>query len=128
MIKVEIPGQPMSANKQYQPVRGQFGKLSKKSNVTAYQADVTGFVRRAMPSGWKAGRRVIIRFYFYLSRPIDATNIMKVMEDGIGEALCPGLDPPNCCRRFDARFLCQAMVLETGYNRPSVHIEIENAD
>ena len=128
MIKVQIPGQPLSANKQYVPVRGQFGKLAKKSEVTAYQSTVTWYVRQAMPSGWKAGRRVIIRFWFWLGRPIDATNAMKVIEDGIGEALCPGLDPPRCCRRFDDRFLCQAIALETGFPEPFVLLEIENAD
>ena len=125
MIRVELPGQPPSANHQYAPVRGQFGKLAKKSDVASYQADVTGFVRRAMPPRWQAGRRVVIRFWFYLGRPVDATNAMKVIEDAIGEALCPGLNPPTCCRRFDDRFLCQAIELETGFKEPSVVVEIE---
>lgn len=123
---VTIPGQPPSGNHMYERQRGG-EQVRKKPGVETYQSDATGFIRRAMPSGWTPGRRVIIRFRFFVGRAVDATNAMKVIEDAIGEALCPGIDPPRCCRAFDDRFLCQAWELEIGFKEPRVVLEIENA-
>jgi hypothetical protein len=121
---VNLPGQPPSGNHMYERNKGNAGQ-HKKEGIETYQAAATFLVRQAKPSGWEAGRRVVVNFHFFVKRPIDATNAMKVIEDAIGEALCPGIDPPRCCRAYDARFLCRAIELETGTKDPYVLVTIE---
>jgi hypothetical protein len=121
---VTLPGQPPSANHMYERQRGG-QQLRKKPGIEAYQADVTRFVRLAKPSGWKPGLVVIVSFWFVLGRDVDCTNAIKIIEDGIAEALCPGIEPPTCCRSFDRRFLPRAMGKSIGTKVPFVRVEIE---
>lgn len=121
-VFVRIPGQPPSGNHMYE---GYGGQRHKKAGVEQYQNDVTYLVRDAVNrSTWRPGVQVIIEFHFHLKRPVDATNAMKVIEDGVGMALCKGDRPPHCCRKFDDRFLCRAMSLETGIDPPFVELAI----
>lgn len=118
---VILPGQPPSGNHMYEG----YGKnRHKTSDVSAYQEAVAWLVKAAMPRGWRPGPDVVIEFRLLLNRAVDATNVMKVIEDGIGEALCDGDRPPMCCRRFDDRFLCRAMSRVTGVKQPYVEITI----
>jgi len=120
---VRIEGQPPSGNHMYEG----YGKNRRKtSRVTTYQETVTRWVRILMSSGWKPGERIVINYWFHIGRDIDCTNAIKVIEDGIAEALCPGLDPPRCCRKYDTRFLPRAMDKTTGNPEPYVEFELIN--
>jgi hypothetical protein len=97
----------------------------KRSGVETYQASATWLVRDAINrSNWRPGRQVVIEFYMHLKGPVDGTNVMKVIEDGVGEAMCRGDRPPTCCRKYDDRFLCRAMELTTGNAEPRVELII----
>lgn len=123
-LLVRVEGQPPSGNHMYEG----YGKDRRKtSRVAEYQSRVTFWVRQAMRTGWKPGAgQIVVEFDFSFGRAIDCTNAMKVIEDGIAEALCPGIDPPRCCRAFDSRFLCRAMAMSTGHKEPYVVFEIKN--
>jgi hypothetical protein len=123
VIEVTIPGQPPSGNHMYEG----YGRNRRKTDkVSSYQEQVTFWVRQAT-HGFRPGETVIIEFDFRLQRSVDATNAMKVIEDGIAAALCPGLDPPRCCTKYDERFLCRAMARSTGWATPHVVLSIRNA-
>lgn len=122
MIAVTLEGQPPSGNHMYE---GYGSSRHKKGGIETYQNDVTWQVRDAVNKGrWRPGEQVVIEYRFYLSKPVDATNAMKVIEDGIGAALCRGDRPPMCCRKYDERFLPRAMVLQTGHAKPRVELTI----
>ena len=126
MIEVTVPGQPPSGNHMYEG----YGKNRRKTDrVSSYQDRVTHEVRQATQGGrFRPGGTIVIEFDFRLSRSVDATNAMKVIEDGVAAALCPGLDPPRCCTKYDERFLCRAMARSTGWATPHVVLRISNAD
>lgn len=120
---VVLPGQPPSGNHMYERNRHNAGQ-HKKEGVEAYQAGVTLLVKEARPSGWTPGSGfLILNYSFFLSRDVDCTNAIKVIEDGIAAALCPGDNPPRCCTRFDERFLPRAVIKMKSHN-PRVEVEI----
>jgi len=122
-LRLGIRGQPPSGNHKYEG----FGRnRRKKAQVFAYQMSVTTLVRHAMSNGWKPGARIVINYWFNFGRDMDCTNAIKVIEDGIAEALCPGMDPPRCCRAYDTRFLPRAMGKTTGNKKPYIEIELVN--
>lgn len=122
-ITVRINGQPPSGNHMYD---GYGRDRRKKSEVASYQAEVVRWTRYALSAGWQPGERIVVNYWFNLTRDIDCTNIIKVVEDGIAEALCPGIDPPRCCRKFDTRFLPRAIEKITGAKQPFVQFELHN--
>jgi len=120
---IVIAGQPPSGNHMYEG----YGKNRRKTDkVTVYQDDVAWLVKQWLANGWKPGERIVINYYFHIGRDIDCTNAIKVIEDGIAIALCPGDDPPRCCRAYDTRFLPRAMYKTTGHKDPYVMIELVN--
>jgi hypothetical protein len=120
---IRIEGQPPSGNHMYEG----FGKNRRKTDkVTTYQETVVRFVRMWLSAGWKPGERIVINYYFHVGRDIDCTNAIKVIEDGIAAALCPGLDPPRCCRAYDTRFLPRAIEKTVGNREPYVTFELVN--
>jgi len=113
-----VPGQPPSGNHMYERRRGG-EQLRKKPGIEAFQADVTRLVRYGRPSGWHPPEGYLrIGYHFLLKRDVDATNAIKVIEDGIAEALCEGIDPPRCCRAFDTRFLPYTIAKSVGVSDP----------
>jgi hypothetical protein len=124
-VRVRIEGQPPSGNHMYE---GYGNNRRKRSAVVTYQETVTFWFRQLLAAGYKPGELIVINYWFYVRRDIDCTNAIKVIEDGIAEALCPGIDPPRCCRAYDTRFLPRAMGKETGVREPYVEIELVNAD
>lgn len=121
-VVVNLPGQPPSGNHMYE---GYGAARHKKKGVEQYQNDVTYLVRDAVNRArWRYGEIIIAEFRFHLHKPLDATNAMKVIEDGIGAALCRGDRPPMCCRAFDDRILCRAMSRELGIMDPWVELTL----
>lgn len=116
--RVLLPGQPPSGNHMYERNRGNPGQ-HKKQGVEDYQAGVTLLVREARPSGWRPEGQIIIRYWFFLSRDVDCTNAIKVIEDAIAMALRPE------DRLYDQRFLPRAMKKQVGTKFPGVWIELE---
>jgi len=114
---VILPGQPPSGNHMYERNAGNQGQ-HKKAGVETYQAGVTTLVRAARPSGWKPDGQIIVLYRFHLSRDVDCTNAIKVIEDAIAMALRPE-DP-----LYDRMFLPQAVFKETGVKKPSVEIQL----
>ena len=55
----------------------------------------------------------------------DMAETMRA-EDGIAEALCPGIDPPRCCRAYDTRFLPRAMEKTIANPKPYVEFDLVN--
>lgn len=138
-----IPGQPPTGNKLYEPVwrhdkaGNRYQGLAKKEGVSTYQLQVMSLTRRAMPQGWDPGHYdpkkghglIVVRFWFYLGRAVDADNAMKVINDGIklglGTREVYGKNGVRVVPRFDdARFLGQAWWLETGHKEPRVEVEL----
>lgn|SRR5678815_1069578 len=123
-LKVTVYGQPPSGNHMYEG----YGKNRRKtSRVADYQETVTHWVKLAIRDGWQPGHRIVVNFWYYLGRDMDCTNINKVIEDGIAEALCPGIDPPRCCRAYDTRFLPRSIEKSIGNKAPYVEFELVNA-
>lgn len=123
VIRVRVKGQPPSGNHMYEG----YGKNRRKTaKVKEYQDEVIRWVRPAVNAGWVPGERIVVSYWFYLGRDIDCTNAIKVIEDGIAEALCPDLDPPRCCRKFDTRFLPRAIEKTIGVAEPYVEFELVN--
>lgn len=120
-LTIRVEGQPPSGNHMYEG----YGKNRRKSaKVTDYQSLWIRWTRMAMRHGWKPGKQIVVEFDFAFGRDMDCTNAMKVIEDGIAEAICPGLDPPRCCRKYDSRFLCRAMSKTIGNPKPYVEAVI----
>lgn len=132
--RVRVPGQPISVNHLYkeatrpkidrfgQVVYGPSGKPEvvrakvKADGVQTYQDSVTWYTKQARPSGWVAGSRVRLRYWFYLDRDIDGDNALKALNDAIAHAL--GCD--------DKAFLPCVVEKTTGSKDPHVVVEIEN--
>ena len=91
-MRVVIPGQPPSANSQY--VRRPGGlQMAKREEVATYANGVALLVRTARPIGFlrpgpgQPQSQVRLVFDFYLSRPVDADNMLKVLNDAIAQGL-----------------------------------------
>lgn len=95
---VVIPGQPPSGNHAYKIGRGfrrggiAYPKMVKTDEAEAYQRAASLVVRAARPRGWSAsaGAFIVCEYRFFLSRDVDCTNLIKVVEDAIFPAL--GID------------------------------------
>lgn len=118
-----VEGQPPSVNHLYKIAyrprkngRGMAPCLVKAENVETYQAGVTYIVRAARPSGWKPGRRIRIRYSYFLSRDADCDNLKKAMNDAIAAAL-------GC---NDKAFLATDVIKETVKHNPRVEVEVYN--
>jgi hypothetical protein len=143
-FRFTIPGQPPTGNLLYDTVR-RFSKTgapylgrAKKAGVSDYQFEVMHAAHRAMPPGWNPGPwnpktgegLIVVRFWFYLKRAVDADNAMKVINDGIKV----GLGTKEAKSRSgrvrvvpiydDERFLGQAWWLVTGCAEPRVDVEL----
>jgi Holliday junction resolvase RusA-like endonuclease len=85
-----IPGLPPSVNHSYRIIRAKTGAmtLAKTANAESYQTGVAYIVKLAKPSGWTATRRIqiIYRFWFNTENR-DASNAIKLLEDGIAAGL-----------------------------------------
>lgn len=129
-FKFAIPGQPPTLNKMHKTVwrtnsRGERYKgRAKEEGVAEYQMEATSECRKAKPADWaappfspKSGQgNIVIRYWFYLQRPVDVDNAIKILNDAIKVAL--GVD--------DDRFLPQAWWRQTGFGKKArVEVEIE---
>jgi len=124
-LRVLVPGQPPSSNHMYGVSYG--GGRHKLPGIETYQASVTFLVREAMRrTGWKPPETGDIRvgYAYMLARSIDCTNAQKVIEDGVSEALCPGIRPPRCCRKYDERFLPYTVSRVIGVKDPHVVVYV----
>jgi hypothetical protein len=89
-----VPGQPPSGNHANKIGLGYgrggryFPKIVKTDEAAAYQAGVALIVRTAKPSAWAwPGTYFEVRYRLFLTTPIDADNVIKVLNDGIFPAL-----------------------------------------
>jgi Holliday junction resolvase RusA-like endonuclease len=93
--------------------------MRKTSEATAYQVGVTQIVKTARPTGWVPARRIYIvyRMWFDTDRR-DASNAIKLLEDGIAVAL--GVN--------DNTFLPCVASKETDRANPRVEVTVRNAE
>jgi hypothetical protein len=124
--RLTIPGQPLSWNQSYRigvrnrrgynRAEGQFRTIIKTDEAVAYTDMVTMLAMVARPSGWKVerGQFVVLEFYYYLGRAIDADNVMKLVNDGIKAAI--GVD--------DKWFLPRAMSMQLGLPPSEQRLEL----
>jgi len=121
-FSVVLPGQPPSANRQYKRRAGGL-EMARRPEVTAYATMVTLLVREARPMGFlRASPGMIhegqtrIVYDFYLGRPVDADNMVKIINDAIAQGL--GVD--------DRSFLPCVRSLRTGFGKLArTEVEIE---
>lgn len=91
-------------------------QLAKTDEGWEYQRlVVTPIARRAKPVGWAPTGQVRVRYWFRLGHWMDATNCLKLLEDGISEGI--GVD--------DRHFLPSVEELTTGHKDPGVTIEVQ---
>ena len=119
-----VEGQPVSWNLAYRigvknrpgPRVGQFRTIIKTDAATDYCRLVTLRCREARPSGWRLteGQVVVIEYRLFLGRHMDADNTMKLVNDGIADAL--GVD--------DKWFLPRAMEMTWGHRPKDRRVEI----
>jgi hypothetical protein len=125
-LQVIVPGQPSSGNHMYEG----YGKNRRKtSKVATYQSEVIWAVKQALAaSEWRPAPSgdIICEYTLYLGRTMDCSNVIKVFEDGLAEALCLGLNPPACCRAYDARFLPRVLYRAIGLKAPRVEVQLRN--
>ena len=116
-----IPGQPPTVNHAYRLWSNSEGhaRYTKTSETATYQVGVAQIVRAARPSDWEPSRRVYVvyRMFFDTDRR-DASNAIKLLEDGIAVAL--GVN--------DNTFLPCVASKETDKARPRVEVTIRNAE
>jgi len=131
-----IPGQPPTGNLLYR--QGRSGQVYKDRAISDYQLLVSHAAHRAMPGGWDPGHYdpktghglIVVRYWFFLNRAVDADNAMKVINDGIkiglGTRELYGKRGVRVVPRYDdERFLGQAWWLETGHrDDPRVEVAI----
>lgn len=132
--RIKVPGQPPSMNHMYkeatQRAKDKFGNpvywgdgrektyrtKVKAEGVQAYQDSVTWYTKAAMPSRWKPGERVRIRYWYHLKRDIDADNAQKALNDAIAHGM--GID--------DRVFVTTVVAKWTKEKDPFVLVEVEN--
>ena len=117
-----IPGQPPSWNASYRIARMRnadktFHTLVKTPKASQYQADSRLIIAAAKPSKWEPTEQVRIYYRFYLTRDIDADNILKLLNDVIEAAT--GVDD----RRFLPCVISKEVVRKKGDARVEVVIE-----
>jgi Holliday junction resolvase RusA-like endonuclease len=113
-FRVTIPGQPPSANKQYERRAGGL-QLARRSGVTTYADLVTMLVREAKPGRFYPIGQVRLVFDFYLGRSVDADNMLKILDDAIADGL--GVD--------DHIFLPCVRTLTTKNPTKNIRTEVE---
>lgn len=118
---ISVPGDPPSVNHSYRIVRTRTGAmtLAKTSEAATYQVGAAMIARAGRPPGWVGGRRVRMTYRMWFSREgRDASNAIKLLEDGIAEAL--GLN--------DKTFIPCVELKEVDRANPRVEITIENVE
>lgn len=91
-------------------------QLAKTDEGWEYQRLVVApIARRAKPKGWVPTGQVRVRYWFRLGHWMDATNCLKLLEDGIAEGI--GVD--------DRHFLPCVEELTTGHKEPGVTVEVQ---
>ncbi len=92
-FRVSVPGQPPSLNHAYRVVRvrrgpASFSTLAKTPEAASYQQVVRLLVSSAKPSGWDRGTHYVRTTYeLFLSRDIDADNVLKILGDAVAAGL-----------------------------------------
>jgi Holliday junction resolvase RusA-like endonuclease len=119
--KAVLRGQPPTVNHLYDVAwkydrtgRRYKGKVKNKA-AQKYHDDAVLVLRSAKPSRWEAEGQVRIYYHLYLCRPIDADNILKVVNDAIATAV--GIN--------DSRFLPCVQSKVTGLPLREARIEVE---
>ena len=108
----DIPGQPPSWNHSYRYARG---RVSKAEGVENYQLVAAVQARRAKPKDFAPNGMLYVRYWLHLKRDQDATNVLKIVEDGIAVGL--GVN--------DRMFLPAVLFKEHGVAEPSISVEVE---
>ncbi len=116
-----VPGLPPSVNHAYRLFSLKSGpaRMAKTTEALTYQVGVGYIVRAAKPKNWVPSRRiyVIYRMWFDTNRR-DASNAIKLLEDGIAVAL--GVN--------DNTFLPCVASKEVDKANPRVEVTIRNAE
>lgn len=107
-----VPGQPPSWNHAYQYMRR---RVSKAPGVENYQLVAATMARQAMPKPFEPQGMVYVRYWLHLKRDQDATNVLKIVEDGIAAGL--GVN--------DRMFLPAVLFKEHGIADPYISVEVE---
>jgi Holliday junction resolvase RusA-like endonuclease len=116
-----VPGLPPTVNHAYRiwsaPTGG--ARMTKTSEAAAYQVGVAVVVRTARPKDWVPARRIYIvyRMWFDTDRR-DASNAIKLLEDGIAVAL--GVN--------DNTFLPIVASKEVDKANPRVEVTVRNVE
>ncbi|HET9614099.1 MAG TPA: hypothetical protein VFP22_04725 [Candidatus Limnocylindrales bacterium] len=122
--RLTIPGQPLSYNQSLEIHKfdrrsfnrggGEFRKIGKTAKAVAYTNEVASRASSARPSGWHPTGFVVVEYYYFLGRYVDADNVMKLVDDGLKIAI--GVD--------DRWFLPRAMSIVTGLRPPERRVEL----
>ena len=119
-FRFTVPGQPISLNHAYRPVRyktpdGYQRRMAKADGVETYQLVAMNEARRAKPDDFDPKGLIYVRYWWYVKRDIDCSNSTKVIEDGIAAGL--GVN--------DKMFLPQSVYKQTGVKEPYTAVEVE---
>lgn len=96
--RVELPGQPPTVNRAYEPQTAYrrtkdgssvpYTRIGKSEQYLAYKAGATQIAKTARPSGWHwCGGFVRLVYRFYLSRDADCDNLLKAIDDALAAAI-----------------------------------------
>lgn len=119
-FRFTVPGQPISLNHAYRPVRyktanGYQRRMAKVEGVEEYQLVAKAAANHAKPSDFAPKGLVYVRYWWHVRRDIDCSNATKIIEDGIAAGL--GLD--------DKLFLPASVFKQVGVKEPFTTVEVE---